>query len=221
MKKITKMQQQQQVWKFAITNTTFLIAFAILYPSLAFKTVSAAVPTVAVGGLQHEKNPSDYRYLRNDKDKKINTDKEEKKCLPLSCDELEIQKEEIRFADEAWLQAAVMKDVDLTLSFWSKDATVIAPNELPRVGHDSIRVMLTTLFVNLEGSSITWNVNRIEMHSYGGVGYAYWTNQIDFGESNGIPMFYGQGVSTWTKQEDTGDWKVTLDIWNEQQQPQK
>ena len=126
-----------------------------------------------------------------------------------------MQKEEIRIADEAWLGAAASKDVEQTLSFWSSDATVIAPGEPPRVGHDEIRSMIQGLF-GLEGSSISWDVSRIEMYGNGGVGYAYWTNRIDFGLASGLSIFYGQGVSTWTKQHDEG-WKVTIDIWNEQQ----
>ena len=227
-------QKQIHAWKDTITTTTILIAVwtIMLLPSLRLlvntvTTTAVSVGSTAVGRVgirgNHSNNNNNngddkitHRHLRNGEEKS-NEDKN-RKCSPLSEEVLELQKEEIRLADDAWLQAAVAKDVELTLSFWSEDATVIAPGEAPRVGHDSIRDMLTGLFVTLEGSSITWEVSKIDMNPYGGVGYAYWTNQINFGETSGIQTFYGQGVSTWTMQDDTCEWKVTLDIWNEQQQ---
>jgi ketosteroid isomerase-like protein len=115
--------------------------------------------------------------------------------------------------DKAWSEAAVGKDVEKTLSFWTDDATVYPPGQPAVVGRDALRRYVTEGF-GLPGFSIRWETSSFEVAASGEVAYGLGTNVVTINDPQGkVITERGRGVTVWRKGSD-GSWKCVIDVWN-------
>lgn len=132
-------------------------------------------------------------------------------CAPQP--DLDAERAAIMEADQAWLAAAQAGDVDSTLTFWTEDARVIAPEQPPHVGRAAIRGMLEES-MNLPGFSVTWHGTEYVVAPSGNVAWSFGTNTFTVPNAEGgLDTLRGQGVVVWEKGAD-GRWRSAVDIWN-------
>jgi len=116
-------------------------------------------------------------------------------------------------ADKAWSEAAVAKDIEKTLSYWTEDATVYPPGQPPVVGKDALRRYVTEGFA-LPGFSIRWETSAFEVSASGDMAYGLGTNVVTVNDPQGrLITERGRGVTVWRKGKD-GSWRCVVDVWN-------
>ena len=116
-------------------------------------------------------------------------------------------------ADKAWSEAAVSKDVERVVSFWTDDATVYPPGQPAVVGKDALRRYVTEGFA-IPGFSIRWETRAFEVSASGDMAYGLGTNVVTMNDAQGKVMTErGRGVTVWRKGKD-GSWKCVVDVWN-------
>jgi ketosteroid isomerase-like protein len=116
-------------------------------------------------------------------------------------------------ADKAWSAAAVSKDVEKVLSFWTDDAVVYPPGQPAVVGKDALRRYVTEGFA-LPGFSIRWETSAFEVAASGDMAHGLGTNVVTINDPQGkLVTEGGRGVTVWRKGTD-GRWKCAVDIWN-------
>lgn len=118
----------------------------------------------------------------------------------------------LRAADEAWSNAALSKDVDKTVSFYSDDAIVMAPNSPQLTGKEPIRAMWRSM-IEPAGASISWKGTKIEVAKSGELGYVIGTYDMT-DTSTGKPVKdRGKYLAVFRKQPD-GSWKCAIDMFS-------
>ena len=116
-------------------------------------------------------------------------------------------------ADKEWSAAAVARDVEKTLSFWTDDATVYPPGQPAVAGKDALRRYITEGF-GLPGFSIRWETSAFEVSASGDVAYGLGTNVVTINDPQGMVITErGRGVTVWRKDKD-GKWRCVVDVWN-------
>ena len=119
----------------------------------------------------------------------------------------------LRDLDAQWSAAAAAKDVDKTVSYYSDDATVLAPNAPAATTKDAIRNlwkgMLTT-----SGLTISWKVTKVEVAKSNDMAYITGTYEMTMTDASGKPAKdRGKYLEVWEKQAD-GKWKCGADAFN-------
>jgi ketosteroid isomerase-like protein len=123
------------------------------------------------------------------------------------------ERAELFRTDKAWSEAAVTRNVEKTLSFWTGDATVYPPGQPAVVGKDAIRRYVTEGF-GLPGFWIRWETSAFEVSASGEMAYGLGTNVMTLNDAQGKVMTErGRGVTVWRKGAD-GSWKCIVDVWN-------
>ena len=118
----------------------------------------------------------------------------------------------LRDADDAWSKAAVSKDVDKTVSYYSSDAFVLPPNA-PIATKDAIKKLWGDLLAS-PGLVISWKATKVEVAKSGDLGFVSGTYEIKMNDASGNPTTdKGKYVEVWEKQSD-GKWKCGTDTWN-------
>jgi len=121
-------------------------------------------------------------------------------------------------ADEAWARAAVAKDLEKTLSFWTEDASVLPPGQAAVVGKEAIRRYVSEAFA-LPGFAIRWKTTEFVVSASGDMAYGVGTNEMTVNDAQGKPMTQrGRGITVWRKDGKSG-WKCVVDIWNPEPPP--
>jgi ketosteroid isomerase-like protein len=116
-------------------------------------------------------------------------------------------------ADKAWSEAAVGKDVEKVLSYWTDDAIVYPPGQPAVVGKDALRRYVTEGFA-LPGFSIRWETSAFEVSASGDMAHGLGTNVVTINDPQGkVITEHGRGVTVWRKGKD-GSWRCVIDIWN-------
>lgn len=119
----------------------------------------------------------------------------------------------IRKADEDWLKAAQLKQVDPWVAFYADDAVVLPPNEKTATSKEAIRKSINDL-VSAPGLSIKWQLTKVEVAKSGEIGYGYGTYDLTLNDAKGKPMNdQGKILEIWKKQAD-GSWKCAVDTWS-------
>jgi ketosteroid isomerase-like protein len=119
----------------------------------------------------------------------------------------------LRDADEAWSKAAGSKDVDKTVSYYSADASVLAPNTLIATTKEAIKKVWGDMLAT-PGLAISWKATKIEVAKSGDLGFVSGTYEVTVNDATGKPTTEkGKYVEVWEKQAD-GKWKCGTDIWN-------
>ncbi len=118
----------------------------------------------------------------------------------------------IRAADAQWAKTAAAGDVDGTVSYYTDDASLLAPNAPIASDKQSIRASWASLLT--PDTSLTWQANKVEVARSGDLAYLVGVYQMTTRDVHGKPVSdTGKFVEVWKKQAD-GKWKVVADIFN-------
>ena len=118
----------------------------------------------------------------------------------------------IRDLDAQWSKAAMARDLDGTVSYYSDEASLLAPNAPIAADKQSIRAAWASLLA--PGASVSWQANKVEVARSSDLAYIVGVYQLTLNDSQGKPvMDRGKFVEVWKKQAD-GKWKVVADIFN-------
>jgi ketosteroid isomerase-like protein len=119
----------------------------------------------------------------------------------------------LRDLDAQWSAAAGAKDVDKTVSFYSNDAIVMAPNAPADTTKEAIRKGWQDLLAS-PGLVISWKTTKVEVAKSGDLAFLSGTYEVTMNDPSGKPINdRGKYVEVWEKQAD-GKWKCGTDIWN-------
>src|SRR6266849_10430730 len=119
----------------------------------------------------------------------------------------------LRDLDAQWSAAAGAKDLEKTVSYYSKDAVVLPPNASAATTKDAIRKIWQDLLAS-PGLVISWKATKVEVARSGDIGFVSGTYELTMNDASGKPVpDHGKYVEVWEKQAD-GKWKVVADIWN-------
>ena len=119
----------------------------------------------------------------------------------------------IRALDEQWSATAAKNDLDGTVSFYSDDAVLLAPNAPIATDKKSIRESWGGLLG--PNTAVSWKVSKVEVARSGELGYLYGTYQLSIRDPKGGPAINDTGkiLEVWKKQAD-GKWKCIVDTYN-------
>src|SRR5580700_8191624 len=118
----------------------------------------------------------------------------------------------IRDADAQWSKTAAARDVDGTVSYYSDDASVLAPNAPIASDKQSIHAAWAGLLT--PDTSLSWQASKVEVARSGDLAYLIGTYQLITKDAHGKPISdNGKFVEVWKKQADS-KWKVVADIFN-------
>jgi ketosteroid isomerase-like protein len=118
----------------------------------------------------------------------------------------------IRNLDAQWAKAAASKDVDATVSYYSDDASLLAPNAPVASDKTSIRAAWASLLG--ADNSLSWEASKVEVARSGDLAYVIGTYELTAKDAQGQPATdRGKFVEVWKKQAD-GNWKAAVDIFN-------
>ena len=123
-------------------------------------------------------------------------------------------KAEILRVDAEWAAAAVSRDLDRAVSYWSDDARVFPPGGPPLVGKAAIREYVARS-LQTPGFAISWKTDDVVVSDDGNFAYATGTNRVSFTGPDGKPLAVdGKAITVW-RREPAGGWKCVIDIWND------
>jgi ketosteroid isomerase-like protein len=115
--------------------------------------------------------------------------------------------------DDAWKAAAARKELDLAVSYWTEDATVLPPDLPALKGRAAIREYVAAAFA-IPGFAISWTSEDVVVSSDGQSAYQFATNQVTAPDATGtLRTTAGKAVVIWRKDSD-GLWRAVVDIWN-------
>ena len=118
----------------------------------------------------------------------------------------------IRNTDAQWAKAALSKDVDATVAYYSDDAALLPPNAPMASDKASIRAAWAGLLG--PDTSLSWQATKVDVARSGDLGYVMGTYQMESKDAAGKEEAdRGKFVEVWKKQAD-GNWKTVADIFN-------
>jgi uncharacterized protein (TIGR02246 family) len=133
--------------------------------------------------------------------------------------DLAAEESAIRTTDAQWLAAAQARDAEKAASFWSDDATIVAPNSPLIVGKQAIKSYVTGAFSSPD-FSIKWVTDKVVVARSGEMAYSTGSDQFTYRTPDKkLVTEHTNGVVVWKKQAD-GTWKAAIDIWNADAPPQ-
>ena len=116
-------------------------------------------------------------------------------------------------ADKAWSEAAVARDVEKVLSYWTDDAVVYPPGQPAVSGKEALRTFVTDGLA-MPGFTIRWNTSAFEVSASGDMAYGVGTNTVTMNDAQGKTITErGRSVTVWRKGAD-GRWRCVVDTWN-------
>jgi len=114
--------------------------------------------------------------------------------------------------DEAWSNAIASHDLERSLSFYSNDAVVFAPNAPMVKGSKAIRVAFTPFMA--KSISILNKATAVKVARSCDMAWTYGTYTLSMpGASGKMIHDHGKWVEVWQKQPN-GSWKCSADIFN-------
>jgi len=118
----------------------------------------------------------------------------------------------LRDLDAQWSAAAGAKDLDKTVSYYSKDAIVMPPNKPKAASAEAIRASWKEDLDSMVSGS--WEATHIEVSKSGDMAYVAGTYQwVAKGPDGREIKDHGKYLEVWEKQAD-GTWKCGADCWN-------
>ena len=118
--------------------------------------------------------------------------------------------DEIRAADQAWLEAFAACDLERSLAFCADDCAVMPEHAPAAHGLEAIREVFCGWFK--PGLKIRWTPDRVE--ASGELGCSSGTYEMSFKDPSGRTVSdRGKYVVVW-KKHPNGSWKVVRDISN-------
>ncbi len=114
--------------------------------------------------------------------------------------------------DAKWSARAAAHDLDGVMSYYSKEAVLLAPNEPIASTSKEIRAAWAPFCAKT--TSIGWKATKIEVAKAGDIAYMYGTYKLSFkGTAGKTIKDSGKFLEVWKKQHD-GGWKCTADMFN-------
>ncbi len=115
-------------------------------------------------------------------------------------------------------EASGGRDVEKIVSYWSVDAVVAPPGHAPIVGRDALREYVQGSY-QIPGFNITWEATaEPEFSSDLSMAYMWARNRVSFDDPDGNRVtVYGRALTIWRRETD-GEWRCTVDIWNDEPQ---
>jgi len=118
----------------------------------------------------------------------------------------------IRDLDAQWSKTATARDVDGAVSYYSDDASLLAPNAPIASDKQSIRASWASLLG--PDTSLSWQATKVEVARSSDLAYLEGMYQLTTKDAQGKPVSdTGKFVEVWKKQADN-KWKVVADIFN-------
>lgn len=114
-----------------------------------------------------------------------------------------------RDLDVQWSAAAAAKDVDKTVSFYSGNATVLAPNTAMVTTNDGIRKIWAELLAS-PGLAISWKVTKVEMAKSGDMAYVTGTYEMTMNDAAGKPTKIAASISKFLRNRLTASGSAVL-----------
>ncbi len=115
--------------------------------------------------------------------------------------------------DDAWSQAAGLRNADSVASFYATDAVAYPPNMPAAVGQAAARDVWAGGFAD-STYAISWTTTAARVAASGDMGFTAGTYQESYRGADGNPVtMTGKYLCVWAKQAD-GSWKATHDMWN-------
>src|SRR5437764_136057 len=119
----------------------------------------------------------------------------------------------LRGLDAEWSAAAASKNLDKTVSYYSDDAVVLAPNTAVLTTKEGIRGIWKGLLSD-PSAAVSWKATRVEIAKSGDMAYISGTYELTINGPDGKPVNdRGKYLEVWEKQPD-GKWKCGADAWN-------
>ena len=117
--------------------------------------------------------------------------------------------------DAEWAEsAAAGRDVEKTVSYWSKDATIVPQGQPIVHGRAAIRKYVSESF-HTPGFHIHWKSARPTFSPDGKLAYMLSSTTITAPSPNGsLQTFPSRAVTVWRHEPD-GLWRCVVDIWND------
>lgn len=113
--------------------------------------------------------------------------------------------------DEKWSAAAHGHDLAATLSYYSDDAVVLAPNApIAKTKKEIKDVWASMTTANV---SISWKCTKVEVSKSLDMAYSYGTYDLSIKDGDKTITDKGKFVEIWKKQKD-GKWKCSVDAFN-------
>src|SRR5438128_7393003 len=118
-----------------------------------------------------------------------------------------------RDAERAAL-ASEGRDIDRILSYWADDAVVLAPGLPPIIGKVALRGYVENS-LRIPGFQISWKSSEVHLSPDLKLAYMFSENAVTMNEPDGTLLTTkGRGITIWRREPD-GQWRCTVDIWNE------
>ena len=117
--------------------------------------------------------------------------------------------------DAEWAAlASEGQDIDRILSYWTDDAVVFAPGFPPIIGKVALRGYVENS-LRIPGFQIGWKSSDLHFSPDLKLAYMFSENTVTMNGPDGTPLTTrGRGVTIWRREPD-GEWRCTVDIWNE------
>lgn len=111
------------------------------------------------------------------------------------------------------------RDVEDIISYWSADAVVAPPGQPPVVGRDALRAYVQES-LQIPGFTITWEATADPQFSDDlSMAYMWARNRVSFdGPEGDRVVVHGRAMTVW-RREDDGEWRCSVDIWNDEPGP--
>ena len=129
-------------------------------------------------------------------------------CSTLFAEDTKAIERTLRDLDSQWSAAAAAKDVDKTVSFYSDDAIVMAPNAPADTTKQAIRKGWKELLDSV--SDISWTTTRVEIAKSGDLAVLIGTYKTTMKDGT---KDVGKYCEVWERKAD-GNWKCGTDIFN-------
>jgi len=123
----------------------------------------------------------------------------------------------LRNLDAEWSKAVGAKDLEKTVSYYTDDALVMAPNIPVLKGKEQASGMWKAMF-SVPGFGGGWTATKVEVARSGDLGWVTGTYELSETDASGKPMIdRGKYLEVWKKQAD-GSWKCVADMFNSDSQ---
>jgi ketosteroid isomerase-like protein len=118
----------------------------------------------------------------------------------------------LRDLDAQWSKTAAARDVDATVSYYSDDASLLAPNAPAVSGKQGIHASWAALLG--PDTSLSWQASKVDVARSGDLAYVMGVYQLTTKDAHAnFTTDRGKYVEVWKKQAD-GTWKTVADIFN-------
>jgi len=119
----------------------------------------------------------------------------------------------IRQADIAWAKAGSENDFEAVMSYYSEDASLLAPNTPIATGKEAIRKFWRQQN-DSPGFAVKWHPFQVEAARLGDFGYVLGAYELTINDAEGKPSTdHGKYIAVWEKQSD-GSWKCVAEMFN-------